>query len=293
MRVLVIGAAGMLGHDLVAAAPPWSQVVSTTRADLDITDAITLERWLDDFRPAWVVNAAGFTDVDGAAREPTEAFAVNDVAVGTLGRLSARRRIGVVHYSSDYVFDGELDRPYREDDAPDPVNAYGRSKYAGELRLIESGAKSLVVRAQWLFGVRGRSFARTMWERANAELPTAVVADQRGRPSSSADVATATWSLIQRESTGLFHVANSGEATWFDVAVHVFARRGVSHLVTACTSDDMNRPARRPRNSVLATTKIEQVLGIRLPDWRRALDLFLDRVGQGAPITDTGRSVVR
>jgi dTDP-4-dehydrorhamnose reductase len=275
----VLGAAGMLGHDLITTAPPEATLVPTTRVSLDVTDGRALERWLDEHRPAWVVNASGYTDVDRAEREQADVFAVNDVAVGTLGRLCAVRHIGVVHFSSDYVFDGRLDRPYREDDAPNPLNVYGRSKYGGERRLLTSGAEALVVRAQWLFGVMGRSFPRTMAERARAGLPTQVVSDQRGRPSSTLDVARTTWSLIQRGATGVFHIANRGDATWLDVAQHIFASRGLGHLVTACTSSEAGRAARRPKNSVLDTEKVEHLLNSSLPDWRIALDRFLEVIG--------------
>jgi dTDP-4-dehydrorhamnose reductase len=139
-----------------------------------------------------------------------------------------------VHFSTDYVFDGKASRPYREDTPTKPVNAYGESKLAGEKALAQTGADWLIVRTQWLFGVNGKSFPRTMWERAHAGLETRVVRDQTGRPTFSHDLAVAVWALIARGTPGVMHVANDGQATWFDVAAHVFARAGRPDGTSRC-----------------------------------------------------------
>jgi dTDP-4-dehydrorhamnose reductase len=225
-----------------------------------------------------IVNAAGYTAVDRAETETEQAHRVNAVAVGELGKLAARAGARVVHFSSDYVFSGTATRPYREGDPTDPVNVYGATKLAGERALGHSAAEWLVVRTQWLFGTHGTSFPRTMWQRARAGQATRVVNDQRGRPTYTKDLAAAVWRLVMIEASGthsVLHVANAGEATWFDVAARVFARAGRSDLLAPCSTADFPTPARRPRYSVLDTTRVDRLLGGPLPGWEEAVDRFL------------------
>ncbi len=226
-------------------------------------------------RPEVVLNAAAYTAVDRAESEPDVAFRVNAAAVEELGRIAAQAGARVVHFSTDHVFDGTARAPYREDDPPNPLNAYGRSKLAGERALAESGARYLIVRAQWLFGAHGRSFPRTMWERAGARQPSRVVDDQWGRPTCTADLAAAVWSLIRREAAGVLHVANAGTASWYDVARRVYAQVGVEALVTPCGTADYLTPAARPARAVLDTTDAEALLPAPLPRWEDALQRFL------------------
>jgi len=278
MRAMILGAGGMLGHDLVATAPDRIGLVPLAKADLDITATPALAATIADVRPEVVINAAAYTAVDGAESDPELAFRVNGEAVGELGRVAARVGARVVHFSTDYVFDGTASRPYTEESPTNPVNTYGASKLAGETALRESGADFLILRTQWLFGMHGRSFPRTMYERARADLATKVVADQTGRPTYTRDLASATWRLIDRCARGVFHVANEGEATWFDVALHVFAWVGRRDLLSSCTSTDYPRPARRPRYSTLDTRHLNQFLEAPLPTFRTALDDFLHRL---------------
>ncbi|PYP60716.1 MAG: dTDP-4-dehydrorhamnose reductase [Gemmatimonadetes bacterium] len=275
MRVMVLGAGGMLGHDLVATAPPEVTLFAFSRTQLDITHSDAVAATLGDVRPDVVINAAAYTAVDRAESEVAASLRVNGAAVGALGRMARAAGARVIHFSTDYVFDGQATRPYREDSPTDPVNAYGTSKLAGETALRASGPEHLVVRTQWLFGVHGKSFPRTMWERARAGLATRVVRDQTGRPTYAPDLAAAVWTLIRQGACGVLHVANQGEATWFDVAAHIFGRVGKPDLLTPCVTADYPTPARRPRYSVLDTTRAEQVLGGPLAAWEDAMDRFL------------------
>ena len=275
MRVIVLGAGGMLGHDLVATAPPEVKLFPFPRAELDITKHDAMAATLADVRPDVVINAAAYTLVDRAESEPQEAVRVNAAAVGALGRMARQVGARVIHFSTDYVFDGTATEPYTEERLRHPINAYGMSKLAGEKDLRASGAECLIVRTQWLFGVHGRSFPKTMWERARAGRATKVVRDQTGRPTYAPDLAAAVWTLLRRGKCGVMHVANQGEATWFDVAAHVFARAGKPDLLTACVTADYPTPARRPRYSVLDTARAEQALGGPLPTWEDAIDRFL------------------
>jgi dTDP-4-dehydrorhamnose reductase len=268
----------MLGADLMASAPSGVEVHGRDRASLDITDSRALTAALDLVRPEVVINATGYTAVDRAELAREEAFALNATAVANLGMLCAERGAGVVHFSTDYVFDGSARHAYTEENLGAPLNVYGQSKLAGEQRLLSSGARSLILRTQWLFGVHGASFPRTMWERATRRQPTRVVDDQRGRPTYTVDLARTAWELVVRRLTGIYHVANSGEATWYDVARRVFDAAGVPELLSPCTSDEFPRPAKRPPHSILNTTKLEQTLAKALPPWSAALAEFLGQL---------------
>jgi dTDP-4-dehydrorhamnose reductase len=280
--VLLLGAGGMLAHDLAATAPNNVTLATGDGSNgrLDITNRRALMSALDSVRPRWVVNAAAYTKVDQAERETDVALAVNATALAALGAECAARQIRVVHYSTDYVFSGNGDRPYREDDDTSPINAYGLTKFRGEQELTASGARALIIRTQWLFGRAGRSFPRTMWERATKGLTTRVVTDQTGRPTYSRDLAGWTWKLVARDAEGIVHAANAGTATWFDVASRVFDRVGLDYLVTPSSTSDNPTPARRPAYSVLDTTKLEEAVGL-LRSWQDALDDFLSELERG------------
>lgn len=275
MRVMVLGAAGMLGRDLIATAPPDFTLFPFTHVDLDITDTAALESRIADVQPDVIVNAAAYTAVDKAEAERDLAFRVNGDAVGVLGQLAAQAGARVVHFSTDYVFDGSAATPYHEDAPTRPVNWYGASKLAGEQALRSSGAQFLLIRTQWLFGAHGRSFPKTMWDRARQGLATRVVADQAGRPSYARDIAQATWRLTELVSTGVFHIANTGVASWYEVARCVFRSAGRVDLVAPCTTAEYVTSARRPRYSVLDTSKLEELLRNRLPRWSTALGAFI------------------
>jgi dTDP-4-dehydrorhamnose reductase len=290
MKALLIGARGLLGADLAATAPSGLELRAMDYAELDITDPVALAQTLDTLRPDVVVNASGYTAVDRAEMEPGAAFALNSTAVGSLGHLCAEQGALVVHFSTDYVFDGRGTHPYREDDATAPLSVYGASKLAGERALLSSGVRALVIRSQWLFGQRGKSFPRTMWERAREALPTRVVNDQHGRPTFTVDLARAMWTLIERGTTGMFHAANGGHATWHDVASQVFRAAGVPELLSSCVTADYPTVARRPARSELDTRKLEGVLGQPLRPWQSALQELLECLQrEDAPRAQTAR----
>lgn len=284
MRALLLGAGGMLGSDLVSTSPREIELEPRDRNGADVTDARAVATVLDLVKPDVVVNATGFTAVDRAETETSEAFAINANAVAALGQLCAERNIRVIHFSTDYVFDGTATRPYREDDGVAPLSVYGRSKLAGEKELRDSGAPFAILRTQWLFGLHGSSFPRTMWERASQQKSTRVVNDQLGRPTYTVDLARATWRVVLANLTGIYHVANTGAATWFDVAKQVFETAGMSHLLEPCTSAEFPRPAPRPARSVLDTSKFETALHTSLPHWSEALAAFLDELQVAASL---------
>lgn len=268
----------MLGRDLVATAPARLEIVATGSDQVDITSARAINAFFEETSPELVLNAAGYTNVDGAEGQPNDAFNVNGHAVGSLAVACCHRRVPFVHFSTDYVFSGDAARPYTEEDETAPLNVYGESKALGERLIRESNASALILRTQWLFGVHGRSFPRTMWQRARIGQRTRVVDDQWGRPTFTRDVATATWQLIRHRALGTYHLANVGVATWYDLAYEIFAAAGRVDLLARCSAAEYETRARRPRFSVLDTTKFETTTGHALPQWRSALLEFLNEL---------------
>ncbi len=309
MKILLLGAGGMLARDIIGQAPRACEVIPQTRGELDITDTGAVNRAIRDIRPDAIINAAAYTNVDGAERERDLAFAVNGDAPGFIGSAAKALGVQVIHYSTDYVFDGSSREPYGEDESTSPIGVYGASKLRGEHRLLDSGAGALIIRTQWLFGIAGPSFPRTMWKRATSGEATRAVDDQTGRPTYTVDLARATWGwgLLadgradgKTGSTGqqgtawggleqpgavwgrpgqqgaeIVHMANSGTATWYDVAKRVFEAAGRPELLEPCSSAEYPTPARRPAWSVLATKKYEEIVGEPLPAWEDAIDRFL------------------
>ena len=279
-RVLLLGAGGMLGRDLQAMSPARIVLIPASHHDVEVTDQASVEQAVVAARPDVVINAAAYTDVDGAETDRERAHAVNGLAPGIIGHAAARAGAAVIHYSTDYVFTGTHGQPLREDDALQPLNYYGTTKVEGERALAASGARYRIIRTQWLFGIHGRSFPRTMWERAKRGEQTRVVNDQFGRPTYTRDLARATWSLLGRVGSAgpVLHVANSGITNWYEVARRVFRSAGAEQLLSPCTSADFPRPAKRPAWSALDTARHESLAGSALPPWEDALDRFLEEL---------------
>jgi len=285
----LLGAGGMLARDLVSQAPPDTELICRTHAELDVTDQAAVTAAIAGTAPQVIINCASYTGVDRAETDRETAFGVNGDAPGFVGRAavaSAHRSLLtahplVVHFSTDYVFNGRSTRPYPEDDPTDPIGAYGASKLAGERALLESGAPCVIIRTSWLFGYHGTSFPRTMWQRAREGKATRVVNDQVGRPTYTVDLATATWVVIRklitdnRQRSHILHIANTGPTTWYHVALRVFQAVGVPELLSPCTTAQYPTPARRPAYSVLDTSRYEALTLAPLPRWEDALDRFL------------------
>jgi dTDP-4-dehydrorhamnose reductase len=270
MRLLVTGAAGMLGRDVVAAAgDAGHEVAALARADLDITDADAVRAAVSDARADAVINCAAWTDVDGAEENEATATAINGTGAGNL----AGQGVHVVHVSSDYVFDGEAREPYTEDAPTGPRSAYGRSKLAGELAL--AGANAAIVRSSWLFGPHGRNFVDTMRRLGAERDELAVVDDQIGCPTYTGHLAPALVAIAEQGTTGVLHVAGSGRCSWFDLAVATFEETGLRCDVRRQSTADAGRPAPRPAFSALASTRGDAPV---LPPWREGLRAHLARV---------------
>jgi dTDP-4-dehydrorhamnose reductase len=274
MRLLVIGSAGMLGRAVVRDASRLGHdVVGLTRADLDITDAVNVTRIVSAAEPQALINCAAWTDVDGAEANESRALRVNGDGAGNLARAAASVGARMVHVSTDYVFDGSRREPWVESDAVGPLQAYGRTKLAGERQVAEV-AEHAIVRAAWLFGAGGANFVETMLRLAGERDEVSVVTDQAGRPTWTGHLAPALVELAERRGdVGVFHASGSGQCSWYEFALEILHRADTPCRVVPTTSDRFPRPARRPAYSVLGT---ERAPGIVLPSWQDALAAYLD-----------------
>jgi dTDP-4-dehydrorhamnose reductase len=276
MRLLVTGAAGMLGRDVTAAAADAGHAVAgLARADLDITDAAAVRSAVVAARPDAVVNCAAWTDVDGAEAAEEQATAVNGAGAGNVAAATREAGALLVHVSSDYVFDGHAEEPYREDAPTAPAGAYGRSKLAGERAVAAAGGRSAIVRSAWVFGPHGRNFVDTMRRLGAERDEVAVVDDQIGCPTYTGHLAAALVAVAEQGLTGVLHVAGGGRCSWFDLAVATFEETGLACRVRRQSSAELGRPAPRPAFSVLASTRSDAPV---LPHWREGLRAHLTRV---------------
>jgi dTDP-4-dehydrorhamnose reductase len=274
VKLLVTGAAGMLGRDVCAAAErAGHDVVALARGDLDVTDARAVRRAFEAERPDAVVNCAAYTNVDGAEDDEAAAALLNGDAAGHVAAAAAAVGAAVVHPSTDYVFDGTKRTPYVESDATGPSGAYGRTKLAGEHAVAAANERHFVVRTSWLFGAAGRNFVDTMLTVGAERGELKVVHDQVGCPTYTGHLAEALVELAGRDSGyGIHHVAGAGECSWFEFASEIFCSAEVDVRVEPCTTEEFPRPAPRPAFSVLGSERRDP---IRLPDWRSGLAAYL------------------
>lgn len=272
--ILLFGRDGQLGHALVAPLASLGAVTAMGRDEADFTDSEIIRATIRDLQPKVIVNAAAYTAVDRAEQETQTAMQVNAVAVGVLGEESAKIGARVIHYSTDYVFDGDKSAPYTEQDAPAPLNLYGESKLAGENALLGSGAQAIILRTSWVYAARGRNFVHTMLRIGRDRDEVRVVDDQAGAPTSAEDLAGATVALLRAwnaQPGGVYHAAAAGQTTWAGFAREIFSLAGLSTRVVPITTADYPTPARRPKNSLLDCAKLQRDFAIALPDWHNGL----------------------
>lgn len=273
MKILLTGPSGQVGSALLETLPRLGEVIAAARPRLDLAKPDSIRSALREANPDVIVNAAAYTAVDQAEREEALAIAVNRNGPAVLAEEAARRGALLVHFSSDYVFDGEKSSPYAETDATHPLNAYGRSKLAGEQAIQRSGCRHLILRTSWVYSDRGKNFLLTMLRLAREKKELRVVDDQFGAPTSSqmlADAAARAIAAVLRDSSlgGLYHMTASGSTTWCGFARAII---GDASRVQPIPSSEYPTPARRPRNSVLDNSKLAKVFGIRLPAWEAGL----------------------
>jgi len=290
MKILLTGAGGQVGWELRRALSTLGEVVAVDSRTMDLGDPDAIRRVLEEVGPRVIVNPAAYTAVDKAESEPDLARRVNAEAPGILAAAAAKSGALLVHYSTDYVFDGSGETPWREDDAPGPLNVYGATKLAGEQAIAASGCRHLIFRTSWVYGARGANFLLTMRRLMRERPELKIVDDQMGAPTWCRGLAEATAQVLVQvmspargadkpEPWGVYHMTNGGETSWHGFARAILDLEGLEtppRLVPIPTRD-YPLPARRPLNSRLDNGKLERVFGLRLPDWRDALKLCLDR----------------
>jgi len=279
LRILVTGASGQLGSALIALLHHAHTVVAPSRAELDLRDATRIRTVVREARPDVIVNPAAYTAVDRAEQEPDLARAINALAPAVLAEEARKHGIPLIHFSTDYVFDGRKNTPYLEDDPPAPLNVYGATKLEGEEAVRGSGAIHLVLRTSWVYSRTGRNFLLTIERLAREKPRLTIVADQRGTPNWAVALARATARLIDtpRETlagrSGVYHLSSHGETTWHGFAEAIVAGMGLAKPpdVAAITTNEYPTPARRPAYAVLSPSRLASVFGITLPHWDVAL----------------------
>ena len=284
MKILMLGKTGQVGGALtpllrqLAGSSADEAVVTLGRADVDLSDAAALAQAVQRVQPSLIVNAAAHTAVDRAETEPDIAFAINAVAPGVLAEQAAKLNALLVHYSTDYVFDGSQRTPYRESDPTHPLGVYGESKLAGEQAVQDSGCRHLLLRTSWVYDSTGRNFLTTMLRLAKQHGKLRVVGDQHGSPTSAAMIAEASLQLIRSMLNqpamqgGLYHLTAQGQTTWHGFAQAIMRKAGLDVPIEAITTADYPTPAKRPAYSVLDSSKLQREFNYRLPDWQQALD---------------------
>ena len=281
-RVLLAGRGGQLGWELQRALAPFGELVALDRAGMDLADPDAIHRAIADARPAVIVNAAAYTAVDKAESEPEAAMRVNGVAPGIIAEEAARIGALMVHYSTDYVFDGAKGEPYREDDPPAPLSAYGRSKLAGEEAVRAAGGAHLIFRTSWVYAARGSNFLLTMLRLARERRELKIVDDQVGAPTWARSIASLTARVLgvdgagpgrARERSGVYHLTAAGAVSWFGFAQAIFAQARARRAdfnapaLVPIPAAEYPLPARRPANSRLDTGKLSAAFDLRPPRW--------------------------
>ena len=282
--VLLFGRTGQLGRALMLALAPSYQITSLGHAECDLSSPGSATQIIADVKPDLVINAAAYTAVDQAEADPDLAYAVNRDAVAEMAQICATLGIPLVHYSTDYVFDGSARTPYKEDDPVAPLGVYGASKQAGDAAIQAAGGPHLILRTSWVYAMEGRNFLVTIQRLADEQSVLRIVSDQIGAPTWAGAIATATASVLEKsadlgwnKASGLYHMSAGGQTSWHGFAEAILAQMAacdpafVAPPVEAITTADYPTPARRPAYSVLSNAKLEGTFGVRLPSWEEQL----------------------
>jgi dTDP-4-dehydrorhamnose reductase len=300
-KILLIGRNGQVGTELSSLLPRLGELAALNRQELDLTKPDDIRRQIREVRPQWIINAAAYTAVDQADQDEATARAVNEQAPAVMAEEAKKIGAALVHYSTDYVFDGSKKSPYEETDIPNPINVYGKTKLGGERAIQESGALHLIFRTEWVYATQGRNFLLTILRLATQKQELRVVADQIGSPTTSREIAAATVKIISQimdkeegvrslsTSGGIYNMTAEGETSWYEFAKAILseassathtlpwvvaATKGMPFLagrVVPITTAEYSTPARRPAYSVLLAARLHQRFGVRLAQWRAGL----------------------
>jgi len=290
--ILLTGATGQVGSELLNTLSPLGEVIDPPRSTLDLTNIQSIRDTIRTLRPRWIVNPAAYTAVDKAESEPDLAYAINRDAIRAIGEEAATIGAGVIHFSTDYVFDGTGTKPYVETDPTNPVSVYGASKLAGEQALAQTGAAHLIFRTSWVYGATGKNFLLTILKLAREREHLRIVGDQHGAPTWSRDLARMTAHVIEQaeaaangqnlaaalaDSSGIYHASGAGETTWHGFAAEAIRQQREREPNTrfaeieAITTAEYPTPAKRPASSRLNCAKLQQQFNWRMPDWSESL----------------------
>jgi dTDP-4-dehydrorhamnose reductase len=273
MRVTIFGASGLLGREL-ARELRGETLTALSSKDADLRDSTRIGAVVRVSRPDWILLAAAYTDVDGCERNPSLAFAVNSDGAANVAAAASEAGAKLLFLSTDYVFDGARRSPYEVEDPRHPINVYGESKARAEERLLQILPEVCIVRTSWLFGPGGKCFPATILKLAATRPEISVVNDQRGSPTFTRDLASALGRLCRASASGIVHVTNSGDCTWYDFAAEIVRASALPTVVKPVTSAEFPRPAGRPAYSVLSPESLH-AFNIRLPHWKDALSRYL------------------
>jgi dTDP-4-dehydrorhamnose reductase len=291
MKILLLGADGQVGHELCRELGFFAEVVPLVEPAFDITRYDVFTRTVDDVRPDAIVNATAYNDVDGAEKDPRTAIRINSEAVGMLGEQAMRRRCALIHFSTDFVFDGTKGSPYVETDSPNPLGEYARSKLGGERALLDLGAPALIFRTAWVYSVRKKSFVSAIMRLAREREKLEVVADQVGNPTFCRDLADAVAFILYscrddafshvQQRRGVYHLAGTGACSRYDLAravVEIDPRKQEHTVKSIDPIDTAKRPAAaaRPASVPLDCEKVRRTWGIALPPWQESLKRALE-----------------
>jgi dTDP-4-dehydrorhamnose reductase len=283
VRILLLGRDGQLGQALQAPLGSAGAVTALGRSEVDFSEPDAVKTAIRDLQPELIVNAAAYTAVDKAETDSETAMRVNAVSVGVLGEEAARIGAPVVHYSTDYVFDGRKASPYVETDPTGPLQIYGESKLAGENALLGSGAQAVILRTSWVYAARGRNFVHTMLRLGSERSELRVVDDQVGAPTSAEDLAAATATLLAnwQQQRGVYHATAQGAVSWAGFAAEIFSIAGLAVKVVPIPAADYPTPAARPQNSRLDCGKLKADFGVELPAWQDGLRRVMQQITAG------------
>lgn len=276
-KIVITGSDGQLGLSFRKVAPKNSPILYLSKEDLDITDTQAIASFFEKYQPQFLINTAAYTQVDAAENHSQEAFLINRDAVKILTENCLRYNCKLIHFSTDYVFDGKKTSPYKESDTALPTTVYGKSKRAGEEAIIESGLTNyLIIRTSWLYSEYGNNFYKTMLRLAKDREEVRIVNDQRGCPTYAPDLAAAVLRILpqfQTKHSGVYHYCLRGETTWYEFASAIFQENHFNINTIPITTKEYPTPAARPAYSVLNTQKIVRTFGLDIPSWRDRLNL--------------------
>jgi dTDP-4-dehydrorhamnose reductase len=279
MKILLLGHRGMLGSDLLLNLAGMHEIKGLDKDEIDLVSLSECEKAIRNNAPDIVINAAAYTDVDGCEKAKDECFNVNAEAVKNIAGACRGKKIRIIHFSTDYVFDGNSNEPYKEDALCNPINVYGASKLAGERYLQTFSDNYILIRTEWLYGKNGNNFVRTILGKAQSANKLEVVDDQIGSPTYTRDLVAAVSLLLERNITGIFHITNRGSCSWFQFTEKILQEAGIKGVqVLPIKSGSLRRPAKRPHYSVLSMQKFIQATGKIMQPWQLALQDYLQNM---------------